>query len=98
MRTLSVNVDLREEWELRAEVVSDELLDLLVCARLLGSELVAGEGENLEALTSEIGMHLHHLFIVLLSEASVRRDVDKKQAFLFFREVAKRLLISAYDV
>ena len=58
---VAIDLDLLEAGELGTEIQLAELMDALVCARGLLSELVAGEVENLEAL----GMVLLVEFAVL---------------------------------
>ena len=48
---VSFNLHLGEEWELDSELCDNPVFDLLLGPGLLPTELVAGEGEDLESAT-----------------------------------------------
>lgn len=52
-----------------------EAVDLLVAARLLLAELVAGEGENVEVKRAEVPLQLLQVSVVLIGEAALAGNV-----------------------
>jgi len=89
MGIVSIDVDLGEQWELGAFVLS-EGLDLGVGARLLGAELVAGKGQHRELVAAELGSQLDQLFVVGLGQTSLRSHVhneDGRNGAVFGSEV-----------
>ena len=46
---VSHNVALREDWEVNSIGLSEELMDLLLRVGFLSAELIAGEGNDLQA-------------------------------------------------
>ena len=86
---VAVDLDLLETGELCAEVQFAELVNALICARCLLSELVAGEIENLESLGVILLVELLQ-FIVLRGESAFGCCVDNQQhlvGVLFQRDV-----------
>jgi len=61
---LAVYLDLLEDWELSVEILVNEFTDLLGRTVLLTEKLVAGEGQNLEALGTKLLMHIDHSLVV----------------------------------
>lgn len=86
---LSVHVSLRKEREFSAVQITSEGLDFGVSARLLAHELVAGECKDLESLVPIQFVESHHLCIGLVSESSLRSDVNHHYAFFVFAEASE---------
>lgn len=63
---LPVDVDFGEHRELDIVGAVSPFLDFSLSARLLASELVAGEGQDLEALCLVLLVELNHFFVVLV--------------------------------
>ena len=89
MRVCSVHLDFREERELCIVLALGKLLDLGVCSRFLLHELIAGEGQNFEALLAILLVELNHFGVVRFSESSLRGHVDDHHALFTLKEVAK---------
>ena len=77
VRIVTFHRDFLHERELDAILGSYPLFDLRFGPGLLRSELVAGESQNLK-LAIVLRMHLVHLAVVLVSEASLARHVDNE--------------------
>ena len=75
---ITVYLDLLEAGELCAEVQLTELMDALVSAGSLLSELVAGEVENLEALAVILLIEFLQL-VVLWGESTLGCCIDNQQ-------------------
>jgi hypothetical protein len=84
-----IDLDLFEQDELRSELALHEVEDFLMGTLLLAEELVAGEGEQLEALVHELVMHLGEQLVVRGGEASLAGHVDDEDCLfgLVGREV-----------
>ena len=72
---VAVDLDLGEHGEGHAVLRGGELEDLLVGVGLLLTELVAGEGEDVEAV---VGVVKRTQTCVLVGEASIGGDVDRE--------------------
>ena len=94
MSVRSIDVYLSKHWELHAVLARCERLDLLIRARLLLLELIAGEGQNLQALFFELLVELHHFAVVPVREASLGRDIDDHNTFFILAKFAKLATIS----
>jgi hypothetical protein len=92
----TIDFNLFENWEFGVELGSDELQDLLVSARLLTHELIAREGQYLQALDSKLLVHLGEEFVVGGSEASLTGYIDNQDGFLSF--VGREVNYLAVDV
>lgn len=55
----TVDLDLLEDGELCAILASCEFVDFLSSSWFLTCKLVAREGQNLQSLVSELGVHLN---------------------------------------
>ena len=75
---LAINVYLAEEREVASDA-SYVLLDLSVSLGLLSEELVAGEGEDLEASFVVVGVEIDQLCEVSVGHSSLARDVDDEE-------------------
>ena len=73
----SVDIGAFHHVELDAKLGSCQL-DFLYVVVLLSSELVGGEGQNLQAITVVLVVYLNHLLIVRGSEPSLGCDVDNQ--------------------
>lgn len=91
MRVGAVDVDLAEDRELSIEFALGELFDIFRSARFLAVELVAGEGQNLEASISKLLVDFHHFSVVSLGCASICGHVDNHHALLPLAQLAKLL-------
>ena len=86
-RAVPIHLDLGEHREVHAVLGARELEDFLVRAGLLGAELVAGEGQDLEALALVLFVEGTQT-CVLGCEASLAGDVDHQaERPLVLREV-----------
>jgi hypothetical protein len=72
---IAVDLDLGEHREARAVLGGGELEDLLIGAGFLRAELVAGEGEDGEAVRT-VGLVERTQTCVLAGEASIAGDID----------------------
>lgn len=79
MGVLPVDVDLGEEGELGVVGALHVLLDLGLVAWLLAHELVAGEGQHLEAQGVVLVVQGSQLGVLLLGEPSLGGYVDHQQ-------------------
>ena len=98
MSVRSIDVYLSKHWELRAVLARCERLDLLIRARFLPVELIAGEGQNLQALFFELLVELHHFAVVPVREASLARDIDDHYTLLILAKLAKLAAVSIYII
>ena len=73
----SVYLTFSEHGECGIVALSSKLLYLSVSARLLPSELVAGEGKDLETLLSILLVEIRQLSVVVRRHASLRRHVHE---------------------
>ena len=71
----SVDLALAHDGELSRVSIADELGNVGVALRLFGSELVAREANDLEALISELTVRLDQLFVVPVGIASCAGNV-----------------------
>ena len=78
---VAIDFYLLETWELCAEVELTELMDALVCAWCLLSELVAGEVEDLETLGVKFLVELLE-FVVLRGETTLCGGIHDEQHFV----------------
>lgn len=76
-----INLYFREERECRIELLPDEQFDLLFGAALLLHELVAREGEDLEAFGTVLLVEVGELFVVGLGETACAGDINKYHCF-----------------
>ena len=87
VRALAVDVDLREERERRAVPIARHRLDLLGCSRLLRTELVARERQDLEPTGREPLVERLQLLVVRGRQPSFGCDVhDERDLAAVFRE------------
>ena len=98
MSVRSIDVNLGEHWELHAVLGRCKRLDLLIRARFLPVELIAGEGQNLQALFFELLVELHHFAVVPVREASLARDIDDHYTLLILAKLAKLPAVSIYII
>ena len=98
MSVRSIDVNLGEHWELHAVLGRCKRLDLLIRAWFLPVELIAGEGQNLQALFFELLVELHHFAVVPVREASLARDIDDHYTLLILAELAKLAAVSIYII
>ncbi len=93
-----VYLNFREHWELNAVCVCCECFDLRFWARLLFSELVAGERQNLEALAPILLVDLHHPFVVFVCQTSLSGNIDHERSFFAAANRAKSLNFVSINV
>ena len=98
MSVRSIDVNLGEHWELYAVFGRCKRLDLFIRARFLPVELIAGEGQNLQALFFELLVELHHFAVVPVREASLARDIDDHDTLLILAKLAKLAAVSIYII
>lgn len=79
VHVLAVHVALLQEGEGDTELIRDVLLDLVLRSRLLSTELVGREGNDLEVLASEILVDLDHFSVRGLGVTAVTSDVDDEK-------------------
>ena len=76
VRIVANDFDLLHQGELDCVVLGNPLVDLKLGVRLLSTELVAWECEDLESAVAVGAIHVDILSIVPVSVASLTRDVD----------------------
>jgi len=81
VRSLAVDVDLREERERRAVLIARNRLDLLGRSRLLRTELVARERQDLEPSGREPLVQQLQLLVVRGRQPSFGRHVHDERHF-----------------
>ena len=96
-RVVSLNLNLTEERESGSKLGADPLLDLLLGPGFLGTELVAGEGEDLESALLVGTVHLLVRTVVRAGKASLRGDVDDDDGFGSGYDAGKRLFLGLGD-
>ena len=78
----AIDVDFLEDRELSSILLSGKSPDLLVGARLLLHELVAGEGKDFESLVLQLAVHVHQLSVVGVRQSSLGGHVHHHNALL----------------
>src|ERR1039458_1574519 len=78
MRVVAVDLDLGEQWEVHSVIDLAERFDLVIGARLLMAELVAGKAEHLQAAVFVLGVKRLQTF-VLRREPALAGGVDDQQ-------------------
>ena len=97
MSVRPVYIDLREHGELRI-VAGSKGLDIGLSARLLVPELVAGECKDLESSLAILLVELHHLPIVLVSQASLGHHIDDQDTLFAFKDLTEAFNVLSIDV
>ena len=75
IRVRPVDLAFREHGERGIVALSSKLFYLCVCARLLPSELIAGEGKDLETLLSILLVEVCQLSVIVGCQASFCRHI-----------------------
>src|ERR1019366_1128405 len=78
MRVVAIDLDLREQREVHAVIELTEGLDLVIGARLLMAELIAGKAKHLQAAVFVLGVKRLQAF-VLRREPALAGGVDDQQ-------------------
>ena len=91
------DADFLEEWELDV-VLLDEVHNPVSVVRLLGTELVAREGKDLESFVLHILVHLDQLLVVPVGNTSFRSHVDNKDSLLTVNQVSESLDLSSVEL
>ena len=94
---VALDIDLAEEWEVDSESRSDPIVDLLFLPGLLGTELIARAGQDLEASRTISIMHSLVLAVVRLSDTSLGSDVDDNDGLRTLCKVANGNFLGAAD-
>ena len=94
VRVGSVYLNLREHWELCAIFTLSELLDLCLSPGLLTHELITGECKDFKPSFTMLLMKLDQLFVVLVSQTSLRRHIDDHHALLVGDQAAQLSLLT----
>ena len=90
----AIDVYLGEHRELYVVLALRKCLYLLISAGLLPIELIAREGQYLQALLSELLVELHHFAVVAVREASLRRHVHNHDTLFSPAQIAQLATIS----